>query len=137
MQRNRDAMIELQSVKKAVKSVNEKRNRPKIDLAFPTVVISSSSAKARKKRKNRNLYQFLTVLGLCLIVLFHFIDRTIRLPPADLKLDLTHVKSIEDLSIDSLGDLSWCLEPDNHDTCSCSNPLFPEGRQEDFRWEKV
>jgi len=49
-------------------------------------------------------------------------------------LDFSNVKSIEDLSLEPIE--QWCLVGE-HDACHCNNPLLPEGRQEDARWEKT
>lgn len=69
------------------------------------------------------------------MLVFQLIDRTLlRLPPPLVRLDFSHVKSIQDLSVDPIED--WCLLAE-HDSCQCSNPLIPEGRQEDPRWEKT
>lgn len=114
----------------------EKRKSPKIDLAFPMVVINKNQLKEKRRRRKLNNYRFLAVMVLCLLCLFHIIDRTVlRLPAAETKLDLSHVKKISDLSVDLIE--AWCLEGDEHDTCGCSNPLIPEARTDDERWEKV
>ena len=91
-------------------SRREKRNpvRTKIDLQFPSVVINPSSIKARKKRKEQSFYRFLAGVTVCLLLVFRLIDRTfLRLPPPQTRLDLSNVKSINDLSVDSIE--QWCL----------------------------
>ena len=132
----------------------EKR-RTKVDLAFPTVVITNS----KRRRRKWSYYRLAALVLLLLLFLVHFIDRTmLRLPVAEKRLSLAHVTSIADLSLDRVD--SWCLQEvrggkglklvsnfsphhvdifiqNEHDTCTCTNPLIPEGRQEDNRWETV
>lgn len=86
----------------------EKRRSPKIDLAFPSVVINKNHLKEKRRRRKLNNYRFFAILLLLLLSLFHFIDRNIlRLPAAETKLDLSHVKKITDLSVDPID--AWCL----------------------------
>ena len=86
----------------------EKKRRTKVDLAFPTVVINLSAGKDKRRRRKLNNYRFMGVILVCLLLLVHFIDRNIlRLPPAEVKVDFSHVSKISDLSIDAIE--SWCL----------------------------
>ncbi|CAB9523097.1 Platelet-activating factor acetylhydrolase IB subunit beta [Seminavis robusta] len=136
-----------------------------VDLAFPNVVISTASLKRARIRRRHNNYRCMAIIVCCVLFLAHVFDRTIlRLPPAEIRLDLSHVQCIEDLTVDNID--SWCLvtaasdhhhhhansnsnsnnnnhnshknlEKDDHDACPCRNPLHPEGRPEDDDWEKT
>lgn len=82
-------------------------NGTKIDLALPSVVISSSHTNRRRK-KQWGQYRFLASLAICLTLTFQFIHRTIlRLPDGEKRLDVSNVKSVEHLSVDAID--SWCL----------------------------
>jgi lysophospholipase L1-like esterase len=134
----------------AIKSKMTKHRMTHVDLAFPSVVINPNSWKKARLRRRRTYFRFLVIIFLCVLLLLHVIDRTIlRLPMMEeRRVDMSHVKSIQDLTVDNID--SWCLHHDSvgsvaaatdpgddHDTCPCSNPLHPEGRSEDLRWEKV
>jgi hypothetical protein len=90
------------------------RTGTRIDLAFPTVIITPSSKRRRKKQWWQ--YRFLAVIALCMTVIFRFFKRTmLPLPTGDKHLDLSRVKGIENLSVDAID--SWCL------TVSYSSPV--------------
>jgi hypothetical protein len=90
------------------KKLKAKRHKTKIDLAFPTVIINTSSHKKARRKKQWGFYRFIAGLTLCIILLFQFIHRTIlRLPAGDKRLDFSNVHSIKQLSVDPID--SWCF----------------------------
>jgi lysophospholipase L1-like esterase len=134
----------------ANKSKTTKHRMNHVDLAFPSVVINPNSLKKARLRRRRNYFRFLAAIFLCILLLVHFIDRTmLRLPlEEERRIDMSNVQSIQDLNVDNID--TWCLHHDlmgsgeagagggnDHDTCPCSNPLHPEGRSDDLRWETM
>jgi len=89
-----------------------------MDLTFPSVVINASKRKRRKRRRNFRFYRFLSIIGGCLVLLFHFIDSTIlRLPPPEKKIDFSNVKSVSELSVENIE--SWCFLVSKHIFVPC------------------
>lgn len=96
------------SGKKEQVMMRMEKRRTKVDLAFPTVVITSAGLDKRRRRK-WSYYRFLAVLFLLLLSLVHFIDRTmLRMPRGETRLNLSHVTKISDLSVEGID--SWCLQ---------------------------
>lgn len=86
------------------------RTGTRIDLAFPTVIITPSNKRRRKKQWGQ--YRFLAVIALCMTMIFQFFKRImLPLPTGDKHLDLSRIKSIENLSVDAID--SWCLAVSN------------------------